>query len=260
MKVVIIGSGNTATVLGHKMLEAGHRIVQVVSRQKEHAARLAAMLNSTYTTGREAIDPSAELYLLAVPDDVLYELGEVLSLPGKLVAHTAGTVSKEVLQKVSKRSGVLYPLQSLRKEIRPFPEIPFLVDAHEPGDRVLLMEFARTMSGQVVEADDGLRLKLHLAAVLVNNFTNFLYTLAADFCRREGTDFALLLPIIKETADRLGWYAPREVQTGPAIRGDKTSVERHLSLLANYEDIKELYSLFTNKIEAYYQRKEFPPS
>src|SRR6266702_3233009 len=131
MKVVIIGSGNTATVLGYKMLEAGHTIVQVVSRQKEHAASLAAALYGSYATGWEEVDPSAELYLLAVSDDVLYTLGEVLTLPGKLVAHTAGTVSKDVLRKVSERGGVLYPLQSLRKEIRPFPEIPFLVDACE---------------------------------------------------------------------------------------------------------------------------------
>ncbi|MES1161031.1 MAG: DUF2520 domain-containing protein, partial [Bacteroidota bacterium] len=100
-------------------------------------------------------------------------------------------------------------------------------------------------------------LKLHLAAVLVNNFSNFLYTLTADFCRQEGADFSLLLPIIRETAERLRVYAPRDVQTGPAIRGDRTSIERHLSLLANHEDVKELYSLFTNKIEVYYGRKEF---
>jgi len=73
--------------------------------------------------------------------------------------------------------------------------------------------------------------------------------LAADFCRQEGTDFSLLLPIIRETVDRLRYYAPGEVQTGPAMRGDKSSIERHLSLLSNYEDIKELYKLFTHQIQ-----------
>lgn len=258
MKVVIIGSGNTATVLGTKIMEAGHEILQVVSRREEHAARLATILRCAHGTGWDAVDRAGEFYLVALSDDALYALGEELSLPGKLVAHTAGTVSKAVLRKVSENSGVLYPLQSLRKEIHPFPEIPFLVDALNLRDLAPLSDFARTIGRQVMTADDTLRLKLHLAAVLVNNFTNFLYTLAADFCRQEQTDFSLLLPIIQETATRLAHYAPGTVQTGPAIRGDRSSIARHLSLLDNYKDIKDLYSVFTDKIGAYYRSPEIP--
>jgi len=117
MNVVIIGSGNTATVLGSKLLQAGHKIVQVVSRQEPHAARLAEELHGAYTTDLSAIHREGAFYLVAVSDDALYGLAEALSLPGKLVAHTAGTVPKEVLRKVSGHSGVLYPLQSLRKEL-----------------------------------------------------------------------------------------------------------------------------------------------
>lgn len=260
MKVVIIGSGNTATVLGTKILEAGHTILQVVGRKEEHARNLAMELHCSYVTKWTAVDLSGELYLVALPDDVLYGLGGLLSLPGKLVVHTAGTVPAGTLQKVSNHCGVLYPLQSLRKEIRPFPEIPLLVDAGEPGDRARLLDFAGTISKKVSEADDELRLKLHLAAVVVNNFSNHLYTLAADFCRQEKTDFSLLLPLIQETAGRLAHYPPGEVQTGPAIRGDRSSINRHLSLLDNYRDIKELYSVFTNKIEAYYRNGENSPA
>ena len=258
MKVVIIGSGNTATVLGTKILQAGHEVVQVVSRQEAHAAHLAADLRCGYATGWSAIDRTGELYLVALSDDALYGLGASLSLPGKWVMHTAGTVPKEVLRPVSENSGVLYPLQSLRKEIRPFPEVPLLVDTLQESDRMKIKEFAQTISGQVREAGDAERLKLHLCAVLVNNFTNYLYTQAADFCREENTDFSLLLPIIQETAGRLSHFAPRDVQTGPAIRGDRSSIEKHLNLLSNHGDLKELYRLFTKQIETYYRRDEIP--
>ena len=258
MEVVIIGSGNTATVLGTKMLQAGHEILQVISRQEAHAARLASALNSTYSTGLSAIRREAELYLVALSDNALYELGANLSLPGKLVVHTAGTVSKEVLRKVSAHSGVLYPLQSLRKEILPFPEIPLLIDAHEPEDRVRLADFARTISASVREAGDEERLRLHLAAVVVNNFTNYLYTMAADFCGREKVDFLLLLPLIKETAARLSHYPPRDVQTGPAVRGDEITIQKHLNLLSNHKEMMEFYQLFSKKIEAFYNNPENP--
>ncbi|HWK06711.1 MAG TPA: DUF2520 domain-containing protein [Puia sp.] len=258
MKVVILGSGNTATVLGTKILQAGHEILQVVSRQEVHAAGLASELHCGYATAWSAVDRTGELYLVALSDDAVYGLGAGLSLPGKLVVHTAGTVPKEALRTVSGHCGVLYPLQSLRKEIHPFPAIPFLVDALRGDDRVRIGDFARTISGQVREADDAERLKLHLGAVLVNNFSNYLYTLAADFCREEKTDFSLLLPLIQETAGRLSHFAPRDVQTGPAIRGDRSSIERHLNLLSNHNDLRELYSLFTKQIEAYYRSGEIP--
>ncbi|MEJ0101166.1 MAG: DUF2520 domain-containing protein [Bacteroidota bacterium] len=43
------------------------------------------------------------------------------------------------------------------------------------------------------------RVKLHVAAIFVSNFTNYLYILAEEYCRREGIDFKLLQPLIEET-------------------------------------------------------------
>ena len=252
MKVVMIGSGNVATVLGGKMVAAGHDMVQVVARRREPAAFLAGEWGCAYTAQWEEIDPAADIYIVAISDRGLERLGDVLSLPGRLVVHTAGAVSVSALLPVSVHSGVLYPLQSLKAAVRPFPEIPLLVDAHRPEDLPVIEAFAGTLSRQVRRADDSDRLKLHLGAVVVNNFSNFLYTLTDEFCRREGVDFSLLQPIIRETAERLNRFPPRDMQTGPAVRGDETTIESHLKLLSNYKDIKELYSLFTDKIEEYY--------
>lgn len=252
MDIIIIGSGNTATVMGGKIAAAGHRIRQVVGRRKEPVAQLAAQWGSVAIIRWEEVDRHADLYLVALSDGALEGLEQVLSLPGRLVVHTAGAVPMGVLRGISERTGVLYPLQSLRKDVRPFPETPLLIDAARPEDMELLEEVARTISDQVQRADDATRLKLHLSAVMVNNFANFLYTLAENYCQNEGLDFSLLLPLIRETAGRLEQSSPREVQTGPAVRGDRATIERHLKLLNNYQIIKELYELFTIKIEQYY--------
>jgi predicted short-subunit dehydrogenase-like oxidoreductase (DUF2520 family) len=180
-------------------------------------------------------------------------LNEELRLPGRLVVHTAGAAALSALAAVSERHGVLYPLQSLRKEVRPFPEFPLLIDAAKPEDLVLLDGFARTLARQVQRADDGLRRKLHVAGTFANNFTNYLYTLSADFCRQEGIDFTLLLPLIRETAERVERYDPQTVQTGPAIRGDRATMERHLEELANYHNMSELYRIISGQISDYYK-------
>ncbi|HVU54912.1 MAG TPA: Rossmann-like and DUF2520 domain-containing protein [Puia sp.] len=249
MQIVIIGSGNVATVLGGKLQEAGHRIAQVFSRQPAHAMRLAEELQCGHVSRWDELYRDADLYLAALSDDALLTLGSEISLPGKLVVHTGGAVPKEVLLKVSPNSGVLYPLQSLRKELRPYTEIPLLVDANLPADLERITDVARSISGQVQAADNDTRLKLHVAAVLVNNFTNHLYVLAEEYCRKEGADFNMLLPLIRETAGRLSKISPRDAQTGPAIRGDESSIKRHLELIGRYKDIKEVYTLITRQIQ-----------
>jgi predicted short-subunit dehydrogenase-like oxidoreductase (DUF2520 family) len=247
MQIVIIGSGNVATVLGGKLRGAGHEIVQVFSRQPGHARRLAGELGCAHVSRWEAIDRQAELYLVALSDDALGTLD--LSLPDRLVLHTSGAVPKEALLRVSAHSGVLYPLQSLRKELGPYDEIPLFIDANLPADLERIAGIARSISGQVRAADNDTRLKLHLAAVLVNNFTNHLYVLAEEYCRKEGADFTTLLPLIRETAGRLSRISPRDAQTGPAVRGDGATIRRHLELIGNYKDIKEVYTLLTRQIQ-----------
>jgi predicted short-subunit dehydrogenase-like oxidoreductase (DUF2520 family) len=253
MKVVIIGSGNVATVLGGKIAAAGHTILQVVARQSSEAARLADQWGCGFATDwADIIEGEAEAYIVALSDTALIEFGERVQLPGRLVLHTAGAVSGKVLRAVSLHCGVLYPLQSLRREIHPFPEFPLLIDAEDPADLPVIEAFARTLAPQVQQVDDEGRLRLHVAAVVINNFSNYLYTLSADFCRQEGVDFGLLLPLIRETAGRLEGYAPRDVQTGPAVRGDEGTISKHLEILSKYANLSELYSLFSIQIEAYY--------
>jgi len=239
--------------MGGKIAAAGHTIVQVVARRPEAAAALGREWGATVVTEWAAVRPDADLYIVAISDRAIAGLSGVLQLPGRLVVHTAGAVPVQTLRGVSDRCGVLYPLQSLRKEIRPFPEFPVLIDALDPADLPLIETFSRSISRQVQRANDLYRLKCHVAAVLVNNFGNFLYTAANDFCDREHIDFALLLPLIQETADRLEHYPPRAVQTGPAIRGDAATMQRHLELLTGYPQIKALYELFSAQIAAYFR-------
>ncbi len=242
--------------MGGRIVAAGHQVLQVMARGE--AAQLAREWGCSYTTEWKEITREGELYIVALSDTALPGLGEVLQLTGALVVHTAGAAPADVLRPVSERYGVLYPLQSLRREIRPFPEFPLLIDAVSPADLSLIENFAGSLSGQVRRADDSSRLKLHVAAVLINNFSNYLYTLSAEFCRQEGVDFSLLLPIIRETAARVERYPPQEVQTGPAIRGDAGTIRRHLEVLSGYDDIKERYQVFSDQIEAYYRNRQNP--
>jgi predicted short-subunit dehydrogenase-like oxidoreductase (DUF2520 family) len=102
-----------------------------------------------------------------------------------------------------------------------------------------------------VEANDEERLKLHMAAVFCNNFVNHLYALTAEYCTKETLRFELLIPLIQETAQRLLEMPPSQAQTGPASRNDKETMQKHLELLDNYPQLKEIYILFTKSIQQF---------
>ncbi len=249
MNIVLIGSGNVATVLGRKSLAAGHRIVQVYSRNSGHANVLATRLGTTSTSYISSIERKADLMIVALRDDavsyLVREIGEVRSI----LVHTAGALSINEVRGSNTSFGVLYPLQSLRKEIEILPALSILVEGNNANTTRQLKDFAFSIAGTVTEADDESRLKYHLAATIVNNFTNRLYALTASFCEKENIPFAALQPLIEETALRLRNTNPQLVQTGAAVRNDMMTIEKHQELLKEYPDILKYYDLFTSEIQ-----------
>lgn len=251
MDIVIIGTGNTATILGKKFKAAGHQILQVYGRDSKKASELAYALDTESTNFCSVINKDADLYLIAVSDMAISEVLEGFQLLEKPIVHTAGAVPKVILKSYSSHYGVFYPLQSLRKEVAEPMDFPILYDAGDASTRQILASLARSISSTIIEADDETRLKLHMAAVFCNNFVNHIYHLVQRYCEQEGLDFHLLLPLIQETGKRLSQAPPAQMQTGPAIRKDTATLNKHLSLLETYPHLKELYELFTQSIQQY---------
>lgn len=254
MKVVIVGSGNVAHILGQKIVQSKHRIIQIAGRNAKNVERLASLLHTKGVSRFDALATDGDIYILAVSDTALEDLKSWLPpIENGIVVHTAGAVNKFVLKEIAVKYGVLYPLQSLKSENAGDPEIPFLTDANSSETLEKIQLFASSLSQRVIYADDEARLKIHTAAVLVNNFTNFLCVLTQEFCTREGLDFSLLLPLLNETLKRLDQYPARLMQTGPAIRNDRLTMTKHLSVLQYYPELTKIYQDFSAQITSFYE-------
>lgn len=250
MEIVIVGSGNTAAVLGRKFKAANHHILQVASRNASAASELAYEWNTVSTNYFSAINTNADVYIIAIADDAIAEVIKDLKFPGKVVAHTAASVSMDILKNVSKHYGVFYPLQSLRKDMKNIPEIPVFWEGSDTVAKKKLETLAHSIAEEkVVEANEDSRMKLHVAAVIVSNFPNHLYKLAEQYCRSEGLDFNQLLPLIEETATRIKEISPSEAQTGPGIRHDEETIKKHIALLKDHPQLKKIYELLTQSIQ-----------
>jgi predicted short-subunit dehydrogenase-like oxidoreductase (DUF2520 family) len=242
--VVILGFGNVGSHL-HQICEAtqGIEVLQVYARNTPIDIVKPVM----FTNNLKGIVSHADLYIAAVPDDTIYKITSQLSFTDKLVVHTSGGASIESISETNRR-GVFYPLQtfSKNKEVD-FKNIPICIEAENEEDLSLLLTMGRLISEKVSHISSKEREKLHVAAVFVNNFVNELYHISEDILKDQHLDFSLLTPLIKETAQKLESLSPALAQTGPAIRGDKKTIQRHQELLTKPQ--QEVYQLLTKSIQ-----------
>ena len=250
--VVFIGAGNLATNLAKALYYKGFRIVQVYSRTEESARALAEKVEADYTTDLQEISKDAKLYIVSLKDAAFVELLPQIT-EGKqksLLVHTAGSVWEGHVE----RYGVFYPMQTFSKQREvDFQEVPFFIEAKRAEDTELLKAIASTLSEKVYEADSEQRKSLHLAAVFICNFTNHMYALAADLLEKYNLPFEVMLPLIDETARKVHELAPRDAQTGPAVRYDENVMSNHLAMLVDSPALQEIYKLMSKSIHEHHK-------
>lgn len=246
---VIIGSGNVAEALAHAVVQSGLHLVQLWARNAARAQDIAGAVGAAWSC-RPGELAAADIYLVAVSDRAVAEVAGALPIPeGAVVAHTAGSVPLEALPAKFARRAVVYPLQTFTRGRRiDFARVPLFIEASTPQLRAELEEFARRLSGRVFSADSARRAQLHLAAVFVCNFVNRMYAVGERLMEGAGLDFGVLKPLIAETAAKaLDASSPAAVQTGPAVRGDRPTLERHAAMLDD-ELLRTIYSSISQSI------------
>ena len=250
VKIGIIGSGNVAQhliVALQKSIDEGAEIeiTTAFSRQKN---ALSNLLNNDIICSDWNNLKEADLYLIAVSDNAIAEVSEKIPFKNKLVAPTSGAVSIEAIHS-NNRKGIFYPLQTFSKNVDVnFKTIPICIESENEADLELLKSVANSISNSVYEISSKQRKALHVAAVFVNNFTNNLYKIGNDICKENNIPFEILLPLIKETAEKINSLSPLDAQTGPAKRNDEETIESHLALLNN-ENQKNIYKILTQSIQ-----------
>jgi predicted short-subunit dehydrogenase-like oxidoreductase (DUF2520 family) len=249
MRITLIGSGNVATHLAAAFKNAGHRIVQVYSRQMQNAALLAYHVKAEPIDDLILIDPETDLFVIAVKDDAIGIIAEQLAPLNKLMVHTSGATDLFALLAFSDNVGVFYPLQtfSKTKEVD-FRNVSLCIEATDQNIAKRLKELAQTISNKVYDIDSAQRKTLHLAAVFACNFPNYLYNIAQQILAEHNLDFDLIRPLILETAEKVQNNLPVAIQTGPAVRNDETTMNNHLQLLKGSPQLQQLYTLLSQGI------------
>lgn len=249
IRCVVIGSGNVATHLA-KALAPHVDICQVYSRNIIHAEELARMVSNDCVAINDinAIDRDADLYLMAVSDDSIKDILQHFGgCDHGIWVHTSGSVGIDVFDGLRCRYGAFYPLQTFSKS-KPvdMQQVPIFIEASDSATQRELVAIASKISGKVNLLDSEGRRRLHIAAVFACNFVNYMWIVADRQLHLCGTDIHALDPLLKETMEKIATLTPLQAQTGPARRGDRNVINRHISMLD--DDDARLYELISRQI------------
>lgn len=247
-KIVMIGAGNVATHLCMALKNAGVQILQVFSRDISKAECLAPLVEASAINSLSKVRTDADLYIISVSDSAIEEVALGLPEVEGVVVHTAGSIEMSVLNRFSLH-GVLYPFQTFTREKElDFNQVPVFVEGNVSPSKRLLAEVAGAISNNVQKANGEKRRALHISAVFACNFVNHLYALADELLEKEGLDFSMLAPLIKETTQKALSMKPAHAQTGPARRGDKAVMHHHIEALNSDTFHHDIYVLLSESI------------
>lgn len=256
MKICILGSGNVAHHISKALVNAGHQIVQVYSRNISTSKAVAKRCKAEAISDISKLCDSADIYLLSVSDTAIKNVAK--SIPFKLndsqiIAHTAGSVTITELDSAGKNYGSFYPLQTFSKSRRLlFKNIPMCIFGSNDYTTQKLEQLANTISKDVRSIDDSTRKEIHLSAVLACNFVTHLIAEAEDLLQAANVDSSILSPLLHETIAKTVSLGAMASQTGPARRGDTQVINSHLEMLSSKPDTQKLYKQLSAAIKKKY--------
>ena len=245
--IAIIGSGNVAYTYSKVLKYNGINLKYIFTRNQNKIPEIENLFGVEAICDYEKLF-DCDLIIIAVKDDAIGEVVEKLNNYKGVLVHTSGTQNLSVLQSVE-NYGIIYPLQTLTKDYDvDFKTVPVLINASTTKVKDKLRSIAQKMSDVVIECSDEDRRYIHMNAVYVSNFVNVMLQIGEKLLGKKSLDISILEPLVRETINKAFSMGAEKALTGPARRGDLETINKHVELLKNDVEEKEIYKLLTNYI------------
>jgi predicted short-subunit dehydrogenase-like oxidoreductase (DUF2520 family) len=232
---------------------AGWPVAAVASRDPGRRDRFRHLVDGVRAFAEpNALLDEVELIVLAVPDDAIAPLAASLRMySGQAMVHTSGALGAEVLapaMAAGTQIGAFHPLVAFADTERAVAALHGATVAIEGDDELaaLLATMAEAIGAQPVRLAAGSKSAYHAAAVLAAGGFVALLDAIAELGRVAGLDeagsLAIYGPLIEQTLGNARALGIQAALTGPITRGDRGTLEAHLSTLrAHAPGVLDLY-------------------
>lgn len=242
--LALIGAGRVGATLALAAHRAGYPLAAVHTRTRGRAGKLLEETGAQWAEDVPAAARSAELILVAVPDDAIAAVdaaGAGAWQAGCGVIHHSGLHSAAVLRHAAAAgalTGALHPLQSIPNPeagLKLLARTCFGLSGH-PDLLPVLRALVADLGGRPLTIPDDAKPLYHAAAVFASNFitTSFAQAVAilVDLGIPAADAAAALLPLARGAVAGLADPGLPHALTGPISRGDAGTLAIHQEQLA----------------------------
>lgn len=249
--VVILGSGNVASHLSIALYNAGYNILQVFSRNQNSSKELASKTSSQKTDIIEEIFLDADIYFFCMNDTANLEISKTIKLKrNPIIVHTAGSQSISIFSDLSENHGAFYPFQTFTKDVKTdFTKVPICIEASNDKTLNNLKLIADHLGCKSHFIDEKGREILHLTGVFAANFLNHCVSISEEILKENNIDTNIIKPLLEQSFYKILNIGATNSQTGPAIRNDIPTLNKHVNLLKDNEQYSNVYKVLTESIK-----------
>jgi predicted short-subunit dehydrogenase-like oxidoreductase (DUF2520 family) len=254
LSIALIGAGRVGTAVAQLLNERGHRIAGVWSRTPESAIRAAEFLGAG-TFQLDSGVPHCDLALIGTSDPFIAPVAARISPalePGAVACHFAGSLGLGPLKAVLESGAhacALHPVQAVPDVAAGVARLPgsaWGVTCSEGMSAWARELVAGELSGTPIDVPEVARPLWHAASVTTSNGIAALFATGEAMLGTIGVDDppAVLAPLAAGTVANAAERGGGAALTGPVVRGEGPTVERHLEALRDAApDLVPLYAL-----------------
>ncbi len=273
-EVAIIGAGNLGTALGYALFQKGYQLEALTCQTLASARKSLQIIGKgkALTDNLQAAK-QARLIFICVPDSEITKVVKELaqsSLPWseKYVFHCSGLISAEALKPLKAKGAFtasFHPVQSFsQKKGGPnqFEGIYFGLEGDEKALE-LAEKIVSRLGGYPIIIRGKDKALYHAACSVASNFFVVLLEVAVSLLEFIGIEekqaSEILLPLVQGTLKNMKDIGLENSLTGPVIRGDQESVEKHLDALRKHPDYFETYRILAAQALDIAKKRNLPP-
>ncbi|AMC36898.1 Rossmann-like and DUF2520 domain-containing protein [Janthinobacterium sp. B9-8] len=242
----IIGPGRLGKSIA-RLAQPHYPIAGVCASSLASSRDAVAFIGAGQACATFADLPSADLFLLAVPDAMIVEKAIELAesgvvQAGNVVFHASGASEASLLlplKAVGAFIASMHPAFSFADPARAINTFVGTLCALEGDSKAcsILHDFARALGGKPFYLAEGGKAAYHASLTMAANFLVTLADLSIKTAQQAGISDeiaqSLVMNLMQQTLENIKALGPAAALTGPILRADQATIEKHLAVLNN---------------------------
>jgi predicted short-subunit dehydrogenase-like oxidoreductase (DUF2520 family) len=254
-RIAIVGPGRLGTALTLELKRAGYTISEIVSRNsagsKRKARELAGKVEASASTSANArLD--ADLVWFCLPDREIAAVSQALASSidwkRKTAFHSSGALASNELKVLRRRGAAVasvHPMMTfVSGSIPSLKGVPFAVEGDAAAFRVA-RQIVKRLGGEALTIRKQHKAAYHAWGAFASPLLVATLVTAEQLARAIGLSAAQarkrMLPIVRQTLANYEALGPAGAFSGPIVRGDAETVRKHLQVLRNAPEAKDVY-------------------